>query len=89
MGLAPYGQPKYVERVSRVIRVKADGLFDLDERYFRHVKEGVAMRWEAGIPEIGTLYSDYFVEQFWSGPAPRRAFDGFSPGYGQLGAAGL
>jgi len=67
MGLAPYGQPKYVERVSRVIRVKADGLFDLDERYFRHVKEGVAMRWEAGIPEIGTLYSDYFVEQF--GPA--------------------
>jgi len=67
MGLAPYGTPVYADQVRQVIRIKADGLFDLDERYFRHLKEGVAMTWESGIPEIRSLYSDYFVEQF--GPA--------------------
>jgi len=67
MGLAPYGQPLFVDKVRQVIRVRPDGLFDLDERYFRHVKEGVAMTWEGGIPEIGPLFSDYFVQQF--GPA--------------------
>lgn len=67
MGLAPYGQPLYVEKVKQVIRMKSNGLFDLDERYFRHVKEGVAMTWEAGIPEIGPLFSDFFVQQL--GPA--------------------
>lgn len=67
MGLAPYGQPLYIDKVKQVIRIKPDGLFELDERYFRHVKEGVAMTWEAGIPEIGPLFSGYFVEQL--GPA--------------------
>ena len=67
MGLAPYGQPLYVEQVRRVIRTRETGLFDLDERYFRHVKEGVAMTWSGGIPEIGPLFSDYFVAQL--GPA--------------------
>ena len=67
MGLAPYGKPVYADQVRQVIRVKPDGLFDLDERYFRHVKEGVAMTWESGIPEIGPLFSPYFIEQF--GPA--------------------
>ncbi len=67
MGLAPYGQPLYVEQVRRVIRVRENGLFDLDERYFRHVREGVAMSWAGGIPEIGPLFTDYFVEQM--GPA--------------------
>ena len=67
MGLAPYGKALYTDKVRQVIRTRPDGLFDLDERYFRHVKEGVAMTWESGIPEIGPLFSDYFVEQF--GPA--------------------
>lgn len=67
MGLAPYGQPLYVDQVRQVIRTRPDGVFDLDERYFRHVKEGVAMTWEGGIPEIGPLFSAYFVEKM--GPA--------------------
>ena len=67
MGLAPYGQPLYVEQVRQVIRIRENGLFDLDERYFRHPKEGVTMAWSGGIPEIGPLFSAYFVEQM--GPA--------------------
>jgi len=71
MGLAPYGTPVYADQVRQVIRVKADGLFDLDERYFRHVKEGVAMTWENGIPEMGPLFSDYFVAQFGAARDPK------------------
>jgi carbamoyltransferase len=67
MGLAPYGSPRHIEQLQQVIRVQENGLFDLDLRYFRHVKEGVAMSWEGGIPEVGTLYSQFLVDQF--GPA--------------------
>lgn len=70
MGLAPYGQAQYCERVREVIRVNDKGLFDLDERYFRHVKEGVAMSWEDGIPEIGSLFTPFFEEKF--GPARKK-----------------
>jgi len=67
MGLAPYGTPVFADKVRQVFRLQPDGLFRLDERYFRHVKEGVAMTWEGGVPEIGPLFSEYFEEKF--GPA--------------------
>jgi carbamoyltransferase len=34
MGLAPYGQPKYVDKVRELIDVKADGSFKLNMKYF-------------------------------------------------------
>jgi carbamoyltransferase len=34
MGMAPYGQPRYVEKVWKVIRQEADGSFSLDMDYF-------------------------------------------------------
>lgn len=35
MGLAPYGEPKYVEKIyQHLIKVKADGSFSLNMRYF-------------------------------------------------------
>ena len=34
MGMAPYGQPRYVDKVSKVIRVEDDGSFWLDMQYF-------------------------------------------------------
>jgi carbamoyltransferase len=37
MGLAPYGEPRYVDRiVDRLIHVKDDGTFRLDMRYFNY-----------------------------------------------------
>lgn len=35
MGLAPYGKPKYVNRVEKLIRQSADGSFKLDMSYFQ------------------------------------------------------
>jgi len=34
MGMAPYGEPRYVEKVRQLIRVASDGSFALDMRYF-------------------------------------------------------
>ena len=34
MGMAPYGQPRYVDKVWKLIRQEADGSFSLDMDYF-------------------------------------------------------
>lgn len=36
MGLAPYGEPKYVDKVMKLIDVKDDGSFWLDQSYFNY-----------------------------------------------------
>ncbi len=36
MGMAPYGQPRYVEKVWKLIRQEADGSFSLDMDYFTY-----------------------------------------------------
>jgi carbamoyltransferase len=37
MGLAPYGQPTYYDRVRRLINVQSDGSFYLDMQYFNYM----------------------------------------------------
>ncbi|MGV3723051.1 MAG: carbamoyltransferase N-terminal domain-containing protein, partial [Actinomycetota bacterium] len=34
MGLAPYGEPAYVDRIKQLIHIAPDGTFRLDMRYF-------------------------------------------------------
>jgi carbamoyltransferase len=70
MGLAPYGEAKYVEQLKDVIIFKSNGLFELNLKYFRHAKEGVKMSWDKGNPDIGMLYSNYLVKKF--GPARKK-----------------
>jgi len=36
MGLAPYGVPRYVDQVKRLIDIKDDGSFEMDMRYFSY-----------------------------------------------------
>ena len=36
MGLAPYGKPIYVDKIKRLIDIKDDGTFRLDQRYFNY-----------------------------------------------------
>lgn len=70
MGLAPYGKPLYVEQLRDVIHFTDDGLFKLNLKYFKHHKEGVKMTWEAGAPDIDSIFSDYMVEKF--GPVRKK-----------------
>ena len=70
MGLAPYGNPIYVDKLRDVVELSDDGLFKLNLKYFKHHKDGVKMSWEGGEPDIESIYSDYMVEKF--GPARKR-----------------
>lgn len=56
MGLAPYGEPKFLPQLREMVRVQSDGTFRLDLRYFRHHSEDVHYTWDDCIPEVGTLY---------------------------------
>ncbi len=64
MGLAPYGEPKYLDKMHNIVRLKDNGLFELDESYFIHSTEGVAMTWDEGSPFIGRIFSDKIIKEF-------------------------
>ena len=36
MGLAPYGNPKYIEKVKQLVDIKEDGTFRLNQKYFNY-----------------------------------------------------
>jgi carbamoyltransferase len=58
MGLAPYGEPRFVEPLRRLVKLLPGGLFELDLRYFQHWSTGVKMEWDSGYPTLGRVYSD-------------------------------
>jgi len=62
MGLAPYGEPKYLEAMRQIVRLLPDGSFRLNLKYFRHHREKISYEWENGIPAVGTLFSPALAE---------------------------
>ena len=59
MGLAPYGEPRFVDAMKQILRLKDDGTFALDLRYFRHASgEGANYEVKDGIPSGGRLWND-------------------------------
>jgi len=69
MGLAPYGQPRYLPQMRQIVRLRDGGAFELDTGYFRHQKEKIAYQWSGGSPHVGTLFSPALEELL--GPARR------------------
>ncbi len=57
MGLAPYGEPRYLREIASLVRLRGDGGFELDLSYFRHWNEGVQMTWEDGEPKLGPVFT--------------------------------
>src|SRR6266550_245485 len=62
MGLAPYGNPEFVDELRKLITLKPGGRFELTRKYFRHWDEGVDMEWEGGSPTMGPLYTQALEE---------------------------
>ena len=56
MGLAPYGEPKYLKEMRELVQVQPDGTFKLNLKYFRHHTDDVHYTWDNCTPEVGTLY---------------------------------
>ena len=71
MGLAPYGQPKYMDEFRRIVRLQGDGTFELDLDYFTLFNQGVTMTWDEAEPVLGQMYSAKFVEVFGEPRVPR------------------
>lgn len=62
MGLAPYGQPKFLPEMRRIVSLEENGSFRLNLAFFRHHKEKVDYEWENGEPRVGELFSPALVD---------------------------
>ena len=67
MGLAPYGEPNYLEPLREVVLIQPDGSFRLNLKYFRHHIGNVSYSWQDCAPEVGALYRRPLVDLL--GPA--------------------
>jgi len=56
MGLAPYGEPEYMDVLREIIVEKGD-TFALNLDYFTHHRYGVRMSWNDGAPRIEPFHS--------------------------------
>ena len=57
MGLAPYGEPVFLDKLRKIVLLQKDGSFKLDLKYFRHHSEKIEYEWENNSPAVGTLYT--------------------------------
>ena len=57
MGLAPYGEPKYMAEMRKIVKLQDDGSYRLALEYFRHHKEKIEYEWENGEPKVGELFA--------------------------------
>ncbi len=62
MGLAPYGEPEFVDSFRKMIYPKGD-TFELNLDYFTHHKRGIRMAWNDGAPTIEPFYSSKLVQE--------------------------
>ncbi len=84
MGLAPYGEPRYLDRMLKLVQPGGDGAFQLNLDYFTHHTRGVEMSWDEGSPYIGRVYSDKCFQLF--GP-PRHPFEEITQHHRDLAAS--
>jgi len=62
MGLAPYGEPRYMDKMAQVIRWQSNGDFELNLDYFATFADGDLMTWKDGTPSMPRLYSDKLLD---------------------------
>jgi carbamoyltransferase len=64
MGMAPYGEARYLDKLEDVIQCTSDGLFRLNLRYFRSATQGIITYDENNVPVVAPLFSDAMVAAF-------------------------
>ena len=57
MGLAPYGEPAFVDEIKKLVRLLPGGRFELDLSYFKHWSGDARMTWDEGEPTIERVFS--------------------------------
>lgn len=56
MGLAPYGTPKYLDKIKQILYFNDDGLFSWDNSYFVNPTE-IKLEYKNNIPTVSKLYT--------------------------------
>ncbi len=84
MGMAPYGEPKYLEKLNDVVHLTKDGLFKLNLKYFRSGTQGVISYGDDNVPKVELMYSDLMVKQFGE---PRKKSDPLTQYHKDLAAS--
>ena len=64
MGLAPYGVPRYVDKLRDIVKLSDNGLFKLNLSYFLVTKGNVISYGDNHIPVVDRLYSAKVVSLF-------------------------
>ena len=64
MGMAPYGIPKYMDKLKDVVHLTEDGLFKLNLKYFRRGTEGVISYGDDHIPVVQPMFSQETINVF-------------------------
>ena len=70
MGLAPYGQPTFIDEMRDIVLLQKNGTFKLNLDYFIFHKNQVEYKWENGSPTVGRIFSEKLEEVF--GPARKK-----------------
>ena len=65
MGLAPYGQAKYLKQLEEILKMTTDGFFKLNRKYFKQFSQGVAIGQDNGSPSIDSLFTENWENLFW------------------------
>ena len=87
MGLAPYGNPAYMDFFERLVQCKPNGRFELDLDYFIHHREGVDYSFDAdGNPTVAPLFSEAMVQAVRPAARPPRRADAARQGPGCVAA---
>ncbi len=58
MGLAPYGEPKYLDKLEQVVKLLPNGLFELDLSFFRQAHKGFVTYSDDHIPVVPPLFGE-------------------------------
>ncbi|MFN9546472.1 MAG: carbamoyltransferase [Cyanobacteriota bacterium] len=59
MGLAPYGQPTYIDAMNKIINLFPNGKYSLNMQYFQHAgKKNLDHQWSEGTPVVGRHWSN-------------------------------
>jgi len=71
MGLAALGKPKYLDIMEKIVKIKQNGMFELNLNYFIHYTEGVSMSWDGIEPKLSDVFSKRLIEAL----GPRRRYE--------------
>ena len=64
MGMAPYGQPLYLDKLGKIIELTANGLFQLNLKYFRSATQGVITYGDGNVPVVAPMYDRLIIKEF-------------------------